>query len=261
MNTDRDTVIHAYGIVRGNGTFGLPETGVGAAGLALLDAGPVAGVFSILPEDAYGEAAWEQHAEDPDWLARVAGEHQQVLDTLVQDTDVLPLRLPAMYRDEVDLHDALTAQASLFGAVLDTLHDHLEWAVRLYYAGEPDRPATEGAHSDHDYRRRRSRALAEREEGRGRLERRVQGAYAALADAARSSVADRPQDGARTGRSEPTLLSSAHLVCRRHERFFIAAVEDVAQRLAPVGITVEVSGPWPPYNFVDLGTQSLGAPA
>jgi hypothetical protein len=46
-------------------------------------------------------------------------------------------------------------------------------------------------------------------------------------------------------------------VCRRHERLFLAGVEEVAARLARDGITVEVSGPWPPYNFVELGTDRV----
>ena len=33
---------------------------------------------------------------------------------------------------------------------------------------------------------------------------------------------------------------------------FSAAVESLAARCAPVGLALEVTGPWPPYNFVGL---------
>ena len=257
MDVEPATVIHAYGVVRTDDAFDVPDTGIGGAGVALLDAGPVSGVFSILPRAAYGESAWREHAEDPAWLARVATEHQRVLGDLVRDTDVLPLRLPAMYRDEVHLHRMLEAETPLFTAVLESLHDHLEWSVHLYLVGQPDAPAAERPASGHDYLRQKSEAVARRTSARATREQLVQDAYASLADLSRQSVANQPQDSALSGRHEPMLLNSAHLVCRRHEQLFFAAVEEVAARVAPAGISVEVTGPWPPYNFVELGADNL----
>jgi hypothetical protein len=259
MDVEPGTVIHAYGIVPGDAPCDLPDVGIGGAGVALLDAGPVAGVFSILPDSSYGASAWADHAEDAAWLTKVATEHHRVLADLVRDTDVLPLRLPAMYRDEAHLHDVLSAEAALFRAALDTLHDHLEWSVHLYLVGEPEAAAAERPTSGRDYLRQRTEVVAQRQLARVRRERVVGDAYASLADLSRQSVANPPQDSALSGRQEPMLLNSAHLVCRKHERLFFTAVEEIAARLAPLGITVEVTGPWPPYNFVELGADHLEA--
>jgi hypothetical protein len=228
MDVESGTVVHAYGIVRTDAVLDLPTTGIGGAGVALLDAPPVSAVFSILPGASYGAFAWQDHAEDPAWLAGVATEHQRVLDDLVREADVLPLRLPAMYRDEVHLYEFLSSDAGLLESVLDTLHDHVEWSVHLYLVGQPEELVREPL---------------------------AQEAYAALAELSRQSVVNRPQDSALTGRQEPMLLNSAHLICRRHERLFFAAAQETAEKLAPEGITVEVTGPWPPYNFVELGTD------
>lgn len=255
MDVEPATLVHAYGVVPADAAVDLPATGIAGAGVALLDAGPIAGVFSILPESEYGEAAWTAHADDPRWLARVATEHQQVLGDLVRDADVLPLRLPGMYRDEVHLHRVLEAEASLFQAVLDSLHDHVEWAAHMYFAGEPDEPVSKPT-TGREYLARKSESVERREAARAKREELVAEAYAALVDLSRQSVANPPQDGALSGRKEPMLLNSAHLVCRKHEQLFFTAVEDVAARVAPAGITVEVSGPWPPYNFVELGADA-----
>lgn len=257
MDVELGTVVHAYGIVRADAAFDLPTTGIGGAGVALLDAPPVSAVFSILPEASYGAAAWQAHAEDPAWLAGVATGHQQVLDAIVRDTDVLPLRLPAMYRDEVHLHEFLAAETRLFEAVLEALHDHVEWSVHLHRVGQPEQEARDRPTTGADYLRQRSAALTDRQHARVDRERLVREAYAALAELSRQSVVNRPQDSALSGRREPMLLNSAHLVCRRHERLFLAGVEETAAKLAPAGITVEVTGPWPPYNFVDLGADRL----
>ena len=255
MDVEPATVVHAYGIVGGDATFDLPAVGVGAAGVALLDAGPVSGVFSILPESSYGASAWAEHAEDAVWLTKLATEHHRVLGALVQDTDVLPLRLPAMYRDEGQLHEVLASEATLFRAALESLHDHLEWSVHLYRVAEPTTPTPERPASGREYLRRRTEAVTHRELARVKREQLVREAYASLADLSRQSVANPPQDSALSGRPEPMLLNSAHLVCRKHERLFFTAVEETAARLAPVGITIEVTGPWPPYNFVELGAD------
>lgn len=257
MDVESATVIHAYGVVRTEAALDLPATGIGGAGVALLDAGPVSGVFSILPEASYGAAAWEEHAEDPAWLAQVATEHEGVLDALVRDTDVLPLRLPAMYGDEVQLHRMLESEAPLLLAVLEALHDHLEWSVHLYLVGEPEASTAERPASGSEYLRQRIDALSRRDSARENRERLVRDAYASLADLSRQSVVNQPQDSALSGRREPMLLNSAHLVCRRHERLFLTGVEEVAARLARDGITVQVTGPWPPYNFVELGADRV----
>jgi hypothetical protein len=255
VDVEPGTVIHAYGIIRADAASALPDTGIGEAGVALLDAGPIAGVFSILPGTAYGEAAWTEHAEDAAWLTRVATEHQRVLGDIARDTDVLPLRLPAMYRDEVHLHQMLEAEAPLFHAVLESLRGHLEWSVHLFLVGEPDEPEPERPRTGQEYLRQRTATVSRRQLARVKREQLVRDAYAALADLSRQSVANPPQDSALSGRAEPMLLNSAHLVCRRHEPLFFAAVEEVAGRLAPAGISIEVSGPWPPYNFVELGAD------
>jgi len=257
MDVEPVTVVHAYGVVRTDAVLDLPPTGIGGAGIAVLDAPPVSAVFSILPDRWFGADSWRHHAEDPEWLAAVATEHQRVLGALIRDTDVLPLRLPAMYRDELHLREYLRVEGPLLHAVLESLRDHLEWSVHLYFVGLPEEHTRARPTTGADYLRRKSRALADRQEAQANRERLVQNAYATLADLSRQSVVNRPQDSAVSGRNEPMLLNSAHLVSRRHERLFFTAVEEAAAKLAPNGITVEVTGPWPPYNFVELGAETL----
>ena len=259
MDVEPATVVHAYGVVRSDAAFDLPPTGIGGAGIALLDAPPVSAVFSIVPDRSFGADSWRNHAEDPKWLAGVASEHQRVLGALIRDTDVLPLRLPAMYRDEVHLREYLAAEGPRLHAVLESLRDHLEWSVHLYFVGVPEERTRSRPTTGADYLRHKRSALADRQDAQANRVELVRNAYATLADLSRQSVVNRPQDSALSGRKEPMLLNSAHLVSRRHERLFFAAVEEAAAKLAPNGITVEVTGPWPPYNFVDLPAEQLEA--
>src|SRR3954453_11205849 len=136
-DADDGTVVHAYGVVPGGQCVPLPATGIDGAGVAVLDAGPVAAVFSRLGSASYGDAAWHAHAEDATWLTTVATAHHAVLGRIIEETDVLPLRLPAMYRDEAQLHATLVVEAPLFEVALAAVHDHVEWGVKVYFAGTP----------------------------------------------------------------------------------------------------------------------------
>ena len=256
MDAELSTLVHAYGIVPTEAPIDLPATGLGGSGLALLDAGSISAVFSLVPMATYGDPVWRAHADDPKWLTEVATEHQRVLNDVVRETDVLPLRLPAMYRDEMHLHEMLATEGPLLRAALEAVHNHVEWAVHLYFTGEQEEPTSRPA-SGFDFFRQKAAAANKRERSRAAREQSVREAYGALADLSRQSVVNPPQDSALSGRLEPMLLNSAHLVSRSHERLFFASVNEVAERLAPAGISLEVTGPWPPYNFVGLGSDDL----
>ena len=45
------------------------------------------------------------------------------------------------------------------------------------------------------------------------------------------------------------LLNGAYLVAAGREDELRAAVEELRARFGPDGVTYELTGPWPPYNF------------
>jgi hypothetical protein len=58
-----------------------------------------------------------------------------------------------------------------------------------------------------------------------------------------------------SGRSEEMLLNAAYLVPARAGRFE-GAVAELQREYGELGVSFEVTGPWPPYNFVprEVGT-------
>ena len=65
-----------------------------------------------------------------------------------------------------------------------------------------------------------------------------------------------PQDSALTGRQEPMLLNAAYLVARAVRDDFLAVAEQIGEWLWSRGMSVEVTAPWPPYNFAGRGDDS-----
>ena len=59
----------------------------------------------------------------------------------------------------------------------------------------------------------------------------------------------RLQDKSTSGRDKEMVLNCALLLRRDSVRTFRQQVDRIGAAYAEQGITLEVSGPWPPYNF------------
>jgi hypothetical protein len=192
-------------------------------------------------------------------LAGFATQHQEVLGAVATTCDVLPFRIPGMYDDEGRLLAVLEAEQELLRRGLQAVGGHVEWGVQVFLTDQPAEEPAEQPRSGRDYLRRRSEQAGSRERSAEVRRSRVLDAYGTIAGASTHSVVNPPQDPALSKRSEPMLLNSAHLVPRdRRERFF-AVLGEVQEQLRGDAMVVEVSGPWPAYNFVHLATEELQA--
>ena len=257
MSSDVGTVLHAYGVAATPLRVALPATGVDRAPVGVVESGGLTALVSPLDAARFGEHAWRDHAEDPDWLTSFATQHQAVLGAVAASSDVLPFRIPGMYADEPSLVRMLAEEQDLLSRGLEAVSGHVEWGVQVFLSGRVISKTIERPGSGRDYLRRRSERSVAREREADHRRARVLDAYGRLADGSRHSVANPPQDPALSRREEPMLLNSAHLVPRNGEKPFFAVLAEVQDVLRDDGMVVEVSGPWPPYNFVDLGAEEL----
>jgi hypothetical protein len=242
-------VIHAYGIVDAEAVEEIHVWGIGDAPVFYVVAGPVAAVVSQLDPEGFSREEWGRHAEDPVWLGQVASRHDAVLQAVAETTDVLPLRLPALYEDFADLERALRADSDGYLAALDLVRDHLEWSVKVF-TGTAAVPVPEPRPSTgRDYLARKSQAASAKEEAARLRHGRVLDVHEALALSSTHATVNPPQDRALSGRDEPMLLNAAYLVPRAAKDSFLGLCEELADRVYAEGLVLEVSGPWPTYNF------------
>lgn len=251
-------VVHAYAVVPGAVAEApapqvLPPSGIAGSSVRVLPLEGLGVVVGDLDAERFGERAWQEHAEDPEWLEPVARGHHEVLRAVASNTDLLPLRLPGIYADDDSVRRALQPVQQSLGSRLALVSGHEEWGVHVHLLaemGEQPAPSQAAPTSGRDYLAQRKRAVDERDTARDQRQRLLAEAYDALADAATFSVLNRPQDRALSGRAEPMLLNSAHLVARDRLEGFLARADELSRRLLePAGLVMEISGPWPPYNF------------
>jgi hypothetical protein len=198
----------------------------------------------------------ETKLNDRAWLERKALEHEQVLRRLVRNGTVVPLRFGTIYDDLDDVGRMLEERANELLADLERVRGRVELGVK----GFVERPRLE------EVLARERAATPAASPGRAYLERRqverdvATEVSAVVAEAARStherllvrSVAgsvSRPHSRELSGRTEEMFLNAAYLVPAGDDALR-GEVDALGRAYATLGLSFEVTGPWPPYSFV-----------
>jgi hypothetical protein len=198
--------------------------GLVQAPLESLCEGALAAIFSS-HEHAPGEPA-------PDALWA----HERVVERLMEDRTVLPMRFGSKVDDEGALRALLAGDQQRFLHALARVHGRVELGVRaLQPASTGARvPVTAAASTGRDY------VLAKLDDER-RLDRATTELHAPL-EAVAVEVCRQPLRGA------DEILRGAYLVDRRMISRFRAVVARLQH--AHPDVAILCTGPWPPYSFV-----------
>ena len=236
---------YAYGVVPASTQ---PEgTGIGSRPVEVVSEGDVAALVSAVPADEFGEASLRERLEDRAWLERTAREHEDALERALAATAVIPFRLCTVYESRDHLREFLAAHSPALADLLARLDGRIELGVKAYFAEARVETAEPQSGRDYLLRRQRERDAAE-EAARFRVEC-AQASHERLAAAAEEARANPPQPPELSGRTEEMLLNGAYLV-RRDDGRLADAVAELESLYGPRGVSYEITGPWPPYNFV-----------
>jgi hypothetical protein len=227
----------------------------GAGQVRLLDVDT--GLFlavADLPLDRYSEAAINTGLANLDWVSRVAVAHEAVVESFIAATATLPMKLFTIFTtDERALQHVRTQRARITGVVKRVADQH-EWGVRVVLdrtvaaAAVPKKKTTAKAGSGASYLSQKKAHRDASRELASRARDTVAGLFDRLAaksrDARRRSASELPVQGG------PLLLDAAFLVPRAREATFKALAARESKTLARQGYGLTVTGPWPPYTFV-----------
>jgi len=246
------------GAVREIKAAGVDERGT----VTTMEADAAAAVFSTVSLREFAGDAAPDGAQDPEWLIPRACRHQQVVEEVMRAGPVLPVRFGTIFSSGKILEKFLVEKSGEVARVLDRLSDKEEWAVKGFVdrgrakewlmasdpvlAGHRRRlPDAPGA------RYFQQKMLDVRAEEAARLWRRgvVSQVQALLALHAVDTCPLRPQPRNVTGCDADMIFNAAYLLLRSDIDTFREQVARVGATYAEQGVTLEVSGPWPSYNF------------
>lgn len=251
MSGKAASTLHAYGVI--DPSAGPVEfAGIGGARVEIEAIDALGVLVSWLPPERYGEAAWRAHAQDPSWLRDVAREHHAVLQAWSDCTDVVPFRLPSLHAGMAGLRRAMQTRLGGLSSALAAIRGQWEWGLKIFLEVDPA-PAKPGrATSGRDYLVQRTRAASGREQARDRRAAAIREVHEAFASSTTRAVISTPQDPALSGRPAPMLLNAAYLAPRSERERLLALAGEQASRVQPLGLRVELTGPWPPYHFASI---------
>jgi len=161
-----------------------------------------------------------------------------------------------VYGDEAGLRTMLTRDHDNLRAALSELDSKLEWGVKLFAAGDAARSAEQmparAAATGTAYLQSRlaqRNASAQRHADVAEACGEVHDELRAMATAARLNPLQRPEV---SGRAAAMVVNASYLVANDRRDQFCGRVAALREEGARRGFELELTGPWPPYNFVPV---------
>jgi hypothetical protein len=184
--------------------------------------------------------------------------HEFVNETVMKEFTVIPMSFGTVFRSEDDVTELLRSTYQAFSDVLDKMQDKIEFGLKVLW--DRERVIANLERENDEIRRLKdeisrhtttSTYFARMQLGRlvdSALEeissRYVADIHEALKPAAVASRSNKPI-------GDRMIVNAAFLVDRAQEQAFDERVKDTSRRYEDV-LSFKYSGPWPPYNFVNI---------
>jgi hypothetical protein len=255
MSPAGGTATYVYGVSCGRRPRidGAPE---GLRGMRALRAIEAADKLWIVAADAplerYSSEVIDAGLRDIDWVSDCAVRHERVVEHFAKRGGFVPMRLFTLFSDDERASAHMRRVRRAVERSAARIEGCAEWGVRAHLdvqrAARASRAGSaRAASSGADFLRRkravRDAAASAERDARDAVER----LHDAVAAHARDAVRRPPVRGA-AGTS--LVLDAVFLVERREARALRTLVARAARDLAPRGLVVSLTGPWPAYHFV-----------
>ena len=240
---------------------GVPDAMPGSEGVRLLELPETPSrrgaqrewlVVSSVPEAMYGEDALQHRLQDLEWIGPRGLAHEAVIEHFLSADAVLPMQLFTLFKSDARAVEHIVRNSRRIGRILLRIERQVEWGLRLMWdpgsLETPKQPRPRRIVSGAAYLVRKRN---QRDQSRAVLQRaRADASRLYRVIAGKASEARRRNDIERSAPGSRLLLDAAFLVPARRTKAFQAAVRRHAGVLERAGISVALTGPWPPYNFI-----------
>jgi hypothetical protein len=263
-----EVVYYVYCIAESAAVTQLPAGSLPAAieeeaQLEWISVNTLAALISRVPMSSYSEEQLAEHLTDATWTAIRAMRHETVVEYVAKRATTIPLRFGTIYLEREGIEEMLTEQARDLELIIEQLRGREEWGVNIY----SDRAVllssitsvspvlrelveqAEKASPGQSYLMQKKIDAMKVDEARAAVNR--------IVDQIEEKLKEQSDDGLRlrilkveTTEHGELKAKFAFLVKRSGFEEFRDAAERLAQEHQAAGIRLELTGPWPVYNFV-----------
>jgi hypothetical protein len=230
----------------------------------------ISAIVSEVSLQEFGQEALEANLNDMEWVEAKVLAHQRVLEAVLASHTLVPMRFCTIYRSEGHLQEMLAQHYDDFVEALARLEGKQEWGGKVYCDGQAlaqragetsDRVKELQAEMEQKssgaayfLKKKAEEAIADEVE---RLsDEYAQRSHDRLSSHAEEVIINPLQSKEITGRKEAMVLNGAYLVATGQLAAFRAELESLTEEYGDLGFIYEMTGPWPPYNFVSTCTEA-----
>jgi hypothetical protein len=182
--------------------------------------------------------------------------HERINEIVMRDHTVIPMSFGTIFKTRDDIVQLLRSAYDAFGDVLTKMRDKMEFGLKVLW----DRDSVVKDIEDEDEGIHRLKNEIASQKGstyfaRMQYGRAIDGALQQRSERYGSEILDRLRDVAVASRinkpiGDKMIMNAAFLVSRDQETAFDARVKSIASEHDK--LTFKYTGPWPPYNFVNI---------
>ena len=238
------------------------------AKLEWITVGDLAALSSQVPLASYSEEKLAEHLSDASWTAVRAMRHETVMEYVAKHAAVVPLRFGTIYLERAGVERMLSDRAKDLKQILERLRGREEWGVNVFCDQSTLKSAIVSvspklrelaeqaaqASPGQSYLMQKKIDALRVDEARNALSRIVEQVEQALAEQTDDAKRLRVLKVEATEHGE-LKAKFAFLVKKSEFEKFRDAAERLAQEHQNAGVRLELTGPWPAYNFTVTGDE------
>jgi hypothetical protein len=182
--------------------------------------------------------------------------HERVNETVMHEHTVIPMSFGTIFKTREDIVELLRSAAEAFGDVLNKMRNKLEFGLKVLW--DRDQAIREVEADDEDISRLKKEISSQKGPtyfARMQYGRLVDAALQQRSERYVADILDQLRDVSVASRvnkpiGDKMIMNAAFLISRDQENAFDGKVKSIASRFDR--LTFKYTGPWPPYNFVNI---------
>ena len=227
--------------------------------------GELAALSSQVPLASYNEESLAEHLSDASWTAARAMRHETIAEYVAKRAAIVPLRFGTIYLERAGIERMLSEKGTELREILERLRGCEEWGVNVFcdqsvlmssitsvspVLRELSERAAQASPGQSYLMQKKIDALKV-DESRAALNRIIEEIEKTLSEQSDDAKRLRVLKVEATEHGE-LKAKFAFLIKRSVFENFRDAAEHLAQEHQAAGVRLELTGPWPAYNFTQI---------